>query len=45
MTLGAPLSQHLNVFITLKALRTPAVWGILWRFHFIGKIDEILGHW
>ena len=43
LSLDAPPSWHLNVFISLRVLQTLLFEGILWRFHFIGENDEIQG--
>lgn len=40
-----PPFQHLSVFIKPGNSLDPTVKWFLWRFYYVGMIDEIVGHW
>lgn len=37
-------SPELHVFTNPK-LSQCCFWGFLWRLHYVGMIDKIIGHW
>lgn len=41
---GVPLLQHLRVLTNLKLSKTHPL-GFLWKPHYIGVLDWIIGHW
>lgn len=42
--LGTPFFSNLHLFTNQEALPTPSFW-VLWRHHYIGMIDYIIGLW
>lgn len=45
LSLGMPPTPSFLVCHQPRSSPNPIVEGVLWRFHYDGKIDQIIGHW
>ena len=42
-SLDLPPCQHLDDLLVLQSLN-PALWELLWRIHYVGVMDQFIGH-